>query len=106
VNEKLKFFIAGVAALKVFQALWIRFYGWWSMRRIVKELAGSAFGDPGLYDFTLPVDMTDAVLGLLSNEQWTKLRSSLNPNQLEIFGEYLGHREKRLATKKVREEVT
>lgn len=101
-NEKLKFFLAGVAALKVLQMLWIRFYGWWSMRRIKDVLNLS----DGHYELGLPVDMTDMILGLLANEQWAKLRGSFNPDQLEIFGQYLGHREKRLATKKVREEVT
>jgi hypothetical protein len=102
VNEKLKFFLAGVAALKVFQALWLRFYIWWSTRKLEEVLNLS----DGHYEFGLPVDMTDVILGLLANEQWAKLRSSLNPDQLEIFGQYLGHREKRLATRKVREEVT
>ena len=45
-NEKLKFFLGGVAALKVFQMLWVRFYGWWLMRKITKELNGRADFDP------------------------------------------------------------
>jgi len=45
-NEKLKFFLGGASALKVAQMLWVRFYGWWLMRRIKKELDGRADFEP------------------------------------------------------------
>jgi hypothetical protein len=46
VNEKLKFFVGGMSFLRVAQMLWARFYGWWLMRKINKELAGRADFDP------------------------------------------------------------